>query len=261
MNVKELFDLKGKKAIVTGGGRGIGSFISAALAEAGADLIIASRKMQNLEKEAKALEPLGVRVIPIKCDMESKEDIDNLVKTTMKEFGAIDILVNNAGITWGAPTLDFPLDKWDKVFNINVRGLWILTQQVAKIMKEKGGGKIINISSVFGSRGSLEIAHPAVPYNSSKAAVEVLTKNLAVKLGQYNIQVNAIAPGFFHTDMMEYVFKPEMKPVLDAMVAHIPLSKVGEENEIKGLALFLASRASDYVTGAVIPVDGGLGAK
>jgi gluconate 5-dehydrogenase len=261
MNVKELFDLKGKKAIITGGGRGIGSFIAAGLAEAGADLVIASRKIQNLEKEAKELQSLGVKVIPVKCDIESKEDIDNLVKTSVQELGTVDILVNNAGITWGAPTLDFPLDKWDKVFNINVRGLWILTQQVAKIMKEKGGGKIINISSIFGSRGSLEIAHPAVPYNSSKAAVEILTKNLAVKLAQYKIYVNAIAPGFFHTDMMEYIFKPEMKPILDAMVGQIPLMKVGEENEIKGLALFLASRASDYVTGAVIPVDGGLGAK
>lgn len=261
MNVKELFDIKGKKAIVTGGGRGIGSFIAAGLAEAGADVVIASRKIQNLEKEAEELRKLGVKAIPVKCDMESKEDIDNLVKTAVQELGTIDILVNNAGLTWGAPTLDFPLDKWDKIFNVNVRGLWILTQQVAKIMKEKGGGKIINISSVFGSRGSLEIAHPAVPYNSTKAAVEILTKNLAVKLGQYNIKVNAIAPGFFHTDMMEYVFKPEMKPLFNAMVAQIPLGKVGEENEIKGLALFLASKASDYVTGAVIAVDGGLGAK
>ena len=261
MNVKDLFDLKGKKAIVTGGGRGIGSFISVGLAEAGADIVIASRKVQNLEKEAKDLQSLGVKAIPVKCDMESKSDIDNLVKTTINELGTVDILVNNAGITWGAPTLDYPLEKWDKIFNVNVRGLWILTQQVANIMKNKGGGKIINISSIYGSRGSLEIGHPAVAYNSSKAAVEILTKNLAVKLGQYKIYVNAIAPGFFHTDMMEYMFKPEMKALLDTIIGLTPLMMVGEEDHVKALAVFLASKASDFITGAIIPVDGGMGAK
>jgi NAD(P)-dependent dehydrogenase (short-subunit alcohol dehydrogenase family) len=261
MNIKDLMDLKGKTAIVTGGGRGIGSFIAAGLAEAGADIVLASRKIQNLEKEAKELQSLGVKAVPVKCDMESEEDIANLVKTTIGEFGKIDILVNNAGLTWGAPTLEFPLEKWDKIFGVNVRGLWILTQQVARIMKDAGGGKIINISSIYGSRGSLEIAHPAVAYNPSKAAVEVLTKNLAIKLAPYKIYVNAIAPGFFKTDMMAYVFKPEMKPILDAIVSQIPLMSVGNEDEIKALAVFLASRASGYITGAVIPVDGGLAAK
>ena len=166
MNVKELFDIKGKKAIVTGGGRGIGSFIAAGLAEAGADLVIASRKIQNLEKEAEELRKLGVKAIPVKCDMESKEDIDNLVKTAVQEFGTIDILVNNAGLTWGAPTLDFPLDKWDKIFNVNVRGLWILTQQVAKIMKDKGRRqdnqhlldlRLARVTRNSASRGALQL--------------------------------------------------------------------------------------------------------
>ena len=258
MKVQDLFDLKGKVAIVTGGGRGIGKHIATGLAEAGADIVIASRKLENLEKTAKELETLGVKVLPVQCDMAVKEDIDNLVDTTMKEFGKIDILVNNAGVTWGAPTLDFPLDKWDKVFEVNVRGVWILTQRVANIMKDAGGGKVINLSSIYGSRGSLEIAHPAVPYNSSKAAIEVLTKNLAVKLAQHKIFVNAIAPGFFRTDMMEFIFKPEMKAVLDATLGFIPLTRYGEENDIKGLAVFLASAASDFITGAVVPVDGGL---
>jgi len=258
MKVQDLFDLKGKVAIVTGGGRGIGKHIATGLAEAGADIVIASRKLENLEKTAKELETLGVKVLPVQCDMAVKEDIDNLVDTTMKEFGKINILVNNAGVTWGAPTLDFPLDKWDKVFEVNVRGVWILTQRVANIMKDAGGGKVINLSSIYGSRGSLEIAHPAVPYNSSKAAIEVLTKNLAVKLAQHKIFVNAIAPGFFRTDMMEFIFKPEMKAVLDATLGFIPLTRYGEENDIKGLAVFLASAASDFITGAVVPVDGGL---
>ncbi len=261
MNVNQLFDLSGKTAIVTGGGRGIGNFIATGLAEAGADVVIASRKMEKLEGAAEEISKLGVKCIPAKCDMSKKEDIDALVDLAMDKFGKIDILVNNAGITWGAPTLDFPLEKWEKVFDVNVKGVWILSQRVANIMKEKGGGKMINISSVYGSRGSLEIAHPAVAYNSSKAAVEVLTKNLAVKLAQYKIHVNCIAPGFFRTDMMEYIFKPEMKGILDATLGFIPLNRVGGEEDMKGLAVFLASAASDYITGAVIPADGGILAK
>jgi gluconate 5-dehydrogenase len=261
MNVKEMYDLKGKVAIVTGGGRGIGKFIAEGLAEAGASLVIASRKLANCEKAAQELAKLGVKTLAVKCDTASEEDITGLVDTTVKEFGTIDILVNNAGITWGAPTLEFPLDKWDKIFAVNVRGVWILTQKTANVMKEKGGGKVINISSIFGSRGSIEEGHPAVAYNPSKAAIEVLTKNLAVKLARYNIMINCIAPGFFRTDMMEYIFKPEMKPILDLTVAQIPLLRYGEEDQIKGLAVFLASKASDFMTGAVIPLDGGMAAK
>jgi NAD(P)-dependent dehydrogenase (short-subunit alcohol dehydrogenase family) len=261
MNVQEMFDLKGKVAIITGGGRGIGKFIATGLAEAGANVVIASRKVANCEKVAQELAKLGVKTLALKCDTGSEEDIANLVEATMKEFGRIDILVNNAGITWGAPTLEFPLDRWDKIFEVNVRGVWILSQKVANIMKEKGGGKIINISSIFGSRGSIEEGHPAIAYNSSKAAIEVLTKNLAVKLARYNIYINCIAPGFFRTDMMEYIFKPDMKPILDLTVAQIPLLKYGEEEHVKGLAVFLASKASDFMTGSIIPLDGGMAAK
>jgi gluconate 5-dehydrogenase len=261
MDVKNLFDLKGKVSIVTGGGRGIGSFIAKGLAEAGSNLVIASRKLANCEKEAEELKALGVKALAVKCDMGSEPDITNLVDATMKEFGRIDVLVNNAGVTWGAPTLDFPLDAWDKIFSVNVRGVWIISQKVARIMKEQGGGKMINISSIYGSRGSIEEGHPAVAYNPSKAAVEVLTKNLAVKLARYKINVNCIAPGFFKTDMMAYVFKPDMKFILDAIVNEIPLRMWGDEDEMKGLAVFLASKASDYVTGSIFPVDGGLSAK
>jgi len=261
MKIQEMFNLKGKVAIVTGGGRGIGKFIATGLAEAGANLVIASRKMEKLDTTAAEISKLGVKCIPVKCDMGNKDDIMNLVQTTMNEFGTIDILVNNAGVTWGAPTLDFPLEQWDKIFAVNVRGVWILTQQVAKIMKEKGGGKVINLSSVMGFRGSIEEMHPAVPYNSSKAAINLLTMNLAIKLARYKINVNAIAPGFFKTDMMGYLEKPEAKPFRDAFVMSIPLPKMGEEDDIKGLAVFLASRASDYITGAIIPVDGGMLAK
>lgn len=261
MNVQEMFSLKGKVAIVTGGGRGIGKFIAEGFAEAGANLVIASRKFEKLEKAAEDLQKHGIKCIPVKCDMGNKDDILNLVDVTMKEFGTIDILVNNAGITWGAPTLEYPLEQWDRIFNVNVRGVWILSQAVAKIMKEKGGGKMINISSVMGFRGSVEEAHPAIAYNSSKAAINLLTMNLAVKLARYKIYVNAIAPGFFHTDMMGYLDKEEMKPLKDLMLATIPIPRMGEADDIKGVAVFLASKASDYITGAIIPVDGGMLAK
>ena len=262
MNINDMFSLKGKVAIVTGGGRGIGEFIAEGLSEAGADLVLASRKVENCEETGKRLSSSnGTRYMAVKCDLGVKEDIDHLVEQTMKTFGRIDILVNNSGVTWGAPTLDYPLDGWDMVFNVNVRGVWILTQKAANIMKQQGGGKIINISSIFGSRGSLEAAHPAVAYNSSKAAIEVLTKNLAVKLASSGIRVNCIAPGFFHTDMMGYVFKPGKENVLKGLLSEIPLSYAGETDDIKGLSVFLASRASDYMTGAVIPLDGGMAAK
>ena len=260
MKIQDMFDLKGKTAIVTGGGRGIGRFIATGLAEAGADLVIASRKIEKCQDTADELAKLGISTKAVKCDMSSKEDIENLVETAASEYGAIDILVNNSGITWGAPTLDFPIDKWEKIFNVNVTGVWYLTQKAAEKMKDNNGGKIINISSIYASRGSKEEEHPAVAYNSSKAAIEILTKNLAVKLAKHKIYVNAIAPGFFRTDMMEYLFKPDMKQYLDYAINMIPLKTYGQEDSIKALAVFLASHASDYMTGAIIPLDGGQGA-
>lgn len=261
MHFKEMFDLSHKVAIVTGGGRGIGKFIATGLAEAGSSLVIASRKVEECRKTAQELETLGVKVLALKLDMTSRQEIESLVDTAMQAFGGVDILVNNAGTTWGAPTLDYPLEKWDKVFEVNVKGVWILSQRVANIMKDHGGGKIINISSVFGARGSGEEVHPAVAYNASKAALNLLTMNLAVKLAKYRIYVNAIMPGFFRTDMMEYIFKPERQPALEALLREIPLARVAEADDIKALAVFLASKASDYITGAVIPVDGGFLAK
>ena len=262
MKLADMFSLKGKVALVTGGGRGIGKFIATGLAEAGSDIILTSRKIKNLEATAKELgENQNVKTLAIACDMAKEDAIDAMLAEAVAKFEHIDILVNNAGATWGAPTLDFPLEKWDQLFNVNVRGVWILTQKVARIMKEQGGGNIINISSVMSFRGSLEEAHPAVPYNSTKAAINLLTMNLAVKLAPYHIRVNAIAPGFFHTDMMAYIDKPEFKPIRDAMVNEIPLRRVGEMDDIKGVAVFLASPASSFMTGHIMVVDGGLIAK
>jgi gluconate 5-dehydrogenase len=262
MKLTEMFSLKGKVALVTGGGRGIGKFIAAGLAEASADVILTSRKVANLEATAAWLEAnYQVRTAAIACDMSKEDTVDAMLTEAIGRFGRIDILVNNAGATWGAPTLDFPLEKWDWLFNVNVRGVWILTQKVARRMKEQGGGNIINISSVMSFRGSLEEAHPAVPYNSTKAAINLLTMNLAVKLAPYNIRVNAIAPGFFHTDMMAYIDKPEYQAMRQAIVNEIPLRRVGEIDDMKGVAVFLASPASQFMTGHVLVVDGGQIAK
>lgn len=262
MRLEEMFSLKGKVALVTGGGRGIGKFIATGLAEAGADIILTSRKIKNLETTAAELvESFGIRTTAIACDMGKEDSVDAMLAEAFKQFGRIDILVNNAGATWGAPTLDFPLEKWDLLFNVNVRGVWVLTQKVARHMKEQGGGNIINVSSVMAFRGSTEEGHPAVPYNSTKAAVNLLTMNLAVKLAPYNIRVNAIAPGFFHTDMMAYVDKPEFKEIKQAIFREIPLRKFGEVDDMKGVAVFLASAASQFMTGHVLVVDGGQIAK
>lgn len=259
MKLQDLFSLKDKVAIITGGSRGIGKFIATGFAEAGANVVIGSRKLEKLQATAKELEVFGSRIVSVKCDMESEADIKTLVDTTVQEFGRIDILVNNAGITWGAPTLAFPQDRWDKIMSVNVRGLWILTQHVGNIMKTQNRGKIIMISSVMGLRGAEEEDQPAVAYNASKAAVINLTRDLAVKWAPYGIYVNAIAPGLFYTDMMKWLDK--MPDAKKAALTKVPLRRMGEEDDIKGLAVFLASEASNYVTGAVITVDGGYTAK
>ena len=262
MKLQDMFKLNGKVALVTGGGRGIGKFIAVGLAEAGADLILSSRKMKNLDAAARELErDFGIKAFPVACDLAKEEEIDALVQAAMGKFGRIDILVNNSGATWGAPTLEFPLDRWDQLFNINVRGVWILSQKVANIMKNQGGGNIINVSSIMGFRGSTEESHPAVPYNSTKAAINALTMNLAVKLAPFKIRVNAIAPGFYRTDMMAYLEKPDFKTVHDAWVDNIPLGRVGEIDDMKALAVFLASDASAYITGHILVSDGGMLAK
>jgi len=262
MKLNDMFNLKGKVALVTGGGRGIGKFIATGLAEAGADLVLTSRKMKNLEETAAELEKnCGVRIVPIACDVAKEDQITAMVAGALTKMKRIDILVNNAGATWGAPTLEFPLDRWDQLFNTNVRGVWILTQQVARAMKEQGRGAIINISSIMAFRGSEESMHPAVPYNSTKAAINLLTMNLAVKLAPYRIRVNAIAPGFFRTDMMAYIEKPGFEAAYEQMIGMIPLKREGDMDDMKGVAVFLASDAAAYMTGQVIAVDGGYLAK
>jgi NAD(P)-dependent dehydrogenase (short-subunit alcohol dehydrogenase family) len=260
--MNNLFDLKGKIALVTGGGRGLGKYITSGLAEAGATVIITSRKIKNLEAAAQEIGgKYNAQIVPIACDLAKEEDIENMVNTVTARFPRVDILVNNSGATWGAPTLEFPIEKWDQLFNINVRGVWILSQKIAKQMKKQGGGNIINISSVMGFRGSEEDVHPSIPYNSTKAAINLLTMNLAVKLAPYNIRVNAIALGYFHTDMTSYLEDPKFNKEYETLLGMTPMRRFGDEKDIKGVAVFLASDASSYVTGHVLVADGGLLAK
>jgi len=262
MSLKELFDLNGKVALVTGGGRGLGKFITTGLAEAGASVIITSRKLKNLEAAASEIgDQYHAEITPIACDLAKEGDIDNMIKAALEKHPRIDILVNNSGATWGAPTLEFPIERWDQLFNVNVRGVWILSQKIANLMKKQGGGNIINISSVMGFRGSEEEVHPSIPYNSTKAAVNLLTMNLAVKLAPYHIRVNALALGYFHTDMTSYLDDPNFNKEYEALLGMTPMRRFGDEKDIKGVAVFLASEASAYMTGHVLVADGGFLAK
>lgn len=255
MHVRQLFDLTGRTALVTGGGRGIGRHIALGLAEAGADVYVASRKLASCEKVAKEVEALGRRGHAAEMDLRRIESIDAVTDRIFAETGRLDVLVNNAGFAWGQPLLEHSLEGWDRVFDVNVRGLFLLSQIVARHMKEKGGGSIVNVSSVSGYRGAPDEDEPAVAYNASKGAVIALTKDMAVKLALWGIRVNGIAPGPFLTDMMNHIRNDEER--LRELEARIPLGRSGAEDDIKGAAVFLASDAAAYVTGHTLIVDGG----
>jgi gluconate 5-dehydrogenase len=256
MRTNELFDLSGKTALVTGGGRGIGRMLALGLAEMGCNLVLSSRKLENCEEVAQEIRDLGGEATAIAVDMARPEEIEALVATLDEREISIDILVNNAGVTWGAPVLEYPMEGWDKVYNVNVRALWQLSQLVARRMKDAGGGNIINVTSIGGFRGAPDLAQPAIAYNSSKGAVITLTKDMAVKLAPFGIRVNAIAPGPFLTDMMSHLRDNEA--LVKGMSAGIPLGRVGAEDDLKGVAVFLASSASAYVSGQILAVDGGM---
>lgn len=253
MNVMGLFDLKGKTAIVTGGGRGLGAQIAEGLAEAGANIVICSRKLEACRETAAHLESLGVRALALQCDISNPDEVQQIVDRTVEEFGTIDILVNNSGATWGAPAAEMPLEAWKKVIDVNVTGTFLMSQAAGKVMIEQKSGKIINIASVAGLGGTDPRVMDTLGYNTSKGAVITMTKDLAVKWGKYNINVNSIAPGFFPTKMSQAIIEHGKDPILDAT----PLKRFGTDQDLKGAALFLASEASSYVTGNVLVVDGG----
>lgn len=256
MRTPELFNLSGKTALVTGGGRGIGRHICMGLAESGARVFLASRKLANCEAVAAEIIAGGGEAIPLQCDLERDADIDRVVDDVLAQTDRIDVLVNNAGMVWAAPTLEYPREGWDRVFNVNVRALFFLSQRVARHMSEKGGGSIVHISSVSGFKGSREDLQAVVAYNASKGAVITLTKDMAVKLAPNGIRVNSLAPGPFLTDMMAYVSHDEA--LLAEFNRSVPMNRSGGEDDIKGAVVFLASDAAAFVTGHTLVVDGGV---
>ena len=253
MHVKDMFVLDGKTAVVTGGSVGLGAQMATALAEAGANVVIAARKVERCVAMCEQLEKMGVKALAVACDVSKAEDCQNLVDVTVKEFGSLDILVNNAGISWIADSLNFPMDKWQRVMNLNVTGTFQLSVMAAKIMKERGGGKIVNISSIGGLGGDLPEHVDSVVYTASKGALLTMTKDLAVKWARYGIKVNAICPGWFPTSMNDKL----LEALADTLLPRIPLGRYGGSEDLKGLIVFLCSAASDYITGQYVVVDGG----
>ncbi len=252
MNVKQLFDLTGRVAIVSGGSMGLGLQMAEGLAEMGANLVLCARKKERCEEAANALRSRGVETLALACDVKDKAAIQQVVEEALAKFGRIDILVNNAGVSWGAPVEEMTLEQWDKVLSTNLTGTFLFCQAVGKVMAAQGSGKIINIASVAGLGGaSAELQ--AIGYHASKGGVIAFTKDLACKWAPHNIQVNAIAPGWFPTHMSEWIIEHRK----DSLLAKIPLGRFGGDHDLKGAAVFLASNASSYVTGHVLVVDGG----
>ena len=252
MNTKELFDLTGRVAIITGGSVGLGRQMAEGLAEMGANLVLCARKKERCQQAAEELQKLGVRTLALGCDVKNPANVQEVADTTISEFGRIDILINNAGTSWGAPVEEMQLEHWNKVIETNLTGTFLFSQAVGKVMVPKRRGKIINIASVAGLRGAPP-EFQAIGYHASKGGVIAFTRDLACKWGIHNIQVNAIAPGWFPTNMSKVV----MERNKEAFLSRIPLRRFGNDHDLKGAAVFLSSGASDYVTGHVLVVDGG----
>lgn len=252
MSIMDLFDLKGKTAIVTGGARGLGAQIAEAYAEAGANLVICSRKKEACDKMKEKLTSKGTKVLSTQCDVTNQTDVRKVVTETKEHFGGIDILVNNSGASWAAPVEEMPVEAWQKVMDVNVTGTFLMSQEVGKVMMEQKSGKIINIASIAGFGGTPSFMQ-TIGYNTSKGAIITFTKDLAVKWGEHNINVNAIAPGFFQTKMSEVLIDHGKNYILSST----PLKRIGSDKDLKGAAIFLASDASNYITGDILTVDGG----
>ncbi len=253
--VQQLFDLTGKTALVTGGSRGLGLQMARALGEAGARIMLSSRKAADLEQACAELQAAGIDARWIAADCADEADIRRLADQTLERMGAIDILVNNAGAAWGAPAEDHPVAAWDKVMNLNIRGYFILSQHVAKhSMIARKSGRIINLASIAGLGGNPPEMH-TIAYNTSKGAVVNFTRALAAEWGRYNITVNAICPGFFPSKMTAGTLKDGGEA---ALAGHAPLGRLGDDEDLKGITLLYASDAGKHITGQWLAVDGGV---
>ena len=253
--IQQLFDLKGKNALITGGSRGLGLQMAHALGEAGAKVMLSSRKAEDLEAAAAELQAAGIDARWIAADCGKEEDIRRLADETLQRMGKVDILVNNAGASWGAPAEDHPVAAWDKVMNLNIRGYFILSQHIAKhSMIPNGGGRIINIASIAGINGNPKGMN-TIAYNTSKGAVVNFTRTLAAEWGAHKINVNAICPGFFMTKMAAGLITLLGE---ENMAAAAPLNRLGDEEDLKGVTLLYASDAGKHITGQWLAVDGGV---
>jgi gluconate 5-dehydrogenase len=249
-----LFDLDGRTALITGGSRGLGLQIAEALGEYGARIVLASRNSSELERGVVHLESLGVRADAVACDLGTADAADALVDEIVRRHGQLDILVNNAGTSWGAAMEDYPLEGWNKVFDLNVSGLFLLTQSAGRqCFLRQGHGKVLNVASIEGLRGHHPRMVGTIAYNAAKGAVINFTRALAAEWGPRNVNVNALAPGYFPSKLTKAMLGEHG----DYLTAQTPLGRLGGANDLKGAALLLVSEAGRHITGQVLAVDGG----
>ena len=252
--VQQLFDLGGQVALVTGGSRGLGLQMAEALGEAGAKVMLVSRKAADLEEAAAHLSARGIDARWIAADASQPDEVQRVVAETMHRTGQIDILVNNAGATWGAPAEDYPLAAWDKVMNLNIRSLFLFAQAVGKAsMIPNRKGRIINVASIAGLGGSMDVQF--IAYGTSKGAAVNFTRTLAAEWGRHGITVNALAPGFFPSKMTQGVLA---QFGAEKLASAAPLKRLGDDDDLKGAALLFASAAGKHITGQILAVDGGV---
>ena len=253
--LKQLFDLSGKTALITGGSRGLGLQLAESLGELGARIVLSARKTGELQEAQAHLVSLGIEADFIAADGSIEADIHRLADEALARLGRIDILVNNAGAVWSAPAEDHPIDAWDKVMDLNIRGLFLLTQQIGKrSMIPRGYGRIVNMASIGGLRGNAPDAMSTIAYNASKGAVVNFTRALAGEWGRHGITVNAIAPGFFPSNMTRGLLN---KLGADSVAAEVPLRRIGDSGDLKGAVALFASDAGKHITGQILAVDGG----
>jgi NAD(P)-dependent dehydrogenase (short-subunit alcohol dehydrogenase family) len=251
MSISNLFDISGRKALVTGSARGIGKVLAVALAEAGCDISLVGLHLEGLREVAREIDRIGVKAVVFQADVSKMEEVDRAFAGTAKEFGRLDICVNNAGVSFQMPVEEMPEEEWDNIIDTNMKGVFLCSQAAARIMIPQRSGSIINIASI--SAHAVNVPQKQAVYNSSKAGVAMLTKSMALEWAEYGIRVNSISPGYMKTEMtlstMEYLF-PEWEAIT-------PLGRLGEPEELRGAVIFLASDASSYMIGHDLVIDGG----